>query len=121
MFDVGFWEFALIGVIALIIVGPERMPGIARTAGKYAGKAKRFIAKIQDDVSEELEVDKLKEQLKADGIPYQEVDRSTVEHFPYDTVPQLWLDWKHVGGYSEYMQAKHAITTESTECEACQG
>lgn len=65
MFDVGFWEFALIGVIALIIVGPERMPGIARTAGKYAGKAKRFIAKIQDDVGEELEVDKLKEQLNA--------------------------------------------------------
>jgi sec-independent protein translocase protein TatB len=65
MFDVGFWEFALIGVIALIIVGPERMPGIARTAGKYAGKAKRFIAKIQDDVSEELEVDKFKEQLNA--------------------------------------------------------
>ena len=65
MFDVGFWEFALIGVIALIIVGPERMPGIARTAGKYAGKVKRFIAKIQDDVSEELEVDKLKEQLNA--------------------------------------------------------
>jgi sec-independent protein translocase protein TatB len=65
MFDVGFWEFALIGVITLIIVGPERMPGIARTAGKYAGKAKRFIAKIQDDVGEELEVDKLKEQLNA--------------------------------------------------------
>ncbi len=63
MFDVGFWEFALIGVIALIIVGPERMPGIARTAGRYVGKAKRFIAKIQDDVSEELEVDNLKEQL----------------------------------------------------------
>jgi len=39
------------------------MPGIARAAGRYAGKAKRFIAKIQDDVSEELEVDKLKDQL----------------------------------------------------------
>jgi len=64
---------------------------------------------------------KLKEQLKADGIPYQEVDRADVEHFPYDTVPQLWLDWKHIGGYSEYMEAKHAIITESTECEACQG
>ncbi len=63
MFDVGFWEFALIGVIALIIVGPERMPGIARSAGKYVGKAKRFIAKIQDDVSDELNVDELKEQL----------------------------------------------------------
>jgi len=65
MFDVGFWEFALIGVIALIIVGPERMPGIARAAGRYVGKAKSFIAKIQDDVSDELEVEKFKEQLSS--------------------------------------------------------
>ena len=65
MFDIGFWEFALIGIIALVVVGPERMPSIARAAGKYAGKAKRFIAKIQEDVSEELEVDKFKEQLSA--------------------------------------------------------
>jgi sec-independent protein translocase protein TatB len=63
MFDVGFWEFALIGVITLIIVGPERMPTIARKAGQYIGKAKRFIAKIQDDVSEELDVDQFKRQL----------------------------------------------------------
>ena len=65
MFDIGFWEFALIGIIALVVVGPERMPSIARAAGKYAGKAKRFIAKIQEDVSEELEIDKFKEQLSA--------------------------------------------------------
>jgi sec-independent protein translocase protein TatB len=63
MFDVGFWEFALIGIITLIIVGPERMPSIARKAGQYIGKAKRFIAKIQDDVSEELDVDQFKRQL----------------------------------------------------------
>jgi sec-independent protein translocase protein TatB len=63
MFDVGFWEFALIGIITLIIVGPERMPSIARKAGQYVGKVKRFIAKIQDDVSEELDVDQFKRQL----------------------------------------------------------
>ncbi len=63
MFDVGFWEFALIGIITLIIVGPERMPGIARTAGKYVGKAKRFIAKIQDDVSDEIDIDQFKKQM----------------------------------------------------------
>ncbi|QKQ23775.1 twin-arginine translocase subunit TatB [Candidatus Ruthia endofausta] len=65
MFDVGFWEFALIGIIALIIVGPERMPVIARKAGTYIGKAKRFIANIQDDISDEFEMDKLKEHLNA--------------------------------------------------------
>ncbi len=63
MFDVGFWEFALIGVITLIVVGPERMPAIARKAGLYAGKVKRFVAKVQDDINEEINTDELKEQL----------------------------------------------------------
>ena len=64
MFDVGFWEFALIGVITLLVVGPERMPGIARKAGLYLGKIKGFVSKIQDDVSQEIESDKIKEHLE---------------------------------------------------------
>ncbi len=63
MFDIGFWEFALIGVITLIVVGPERMPAIARKAGHYIGKGKKFINKIQQDVSDEIDTDKIKEQL----------------------------------------------------------
>ncbi len=63
MFDIGFWEFALIGVIALIVVGPERMPAIARKAGHYIGKAKKITNKIQEDISTELDTDTLKEQL----------------------------------------------------------
>ena len=63
MFDVGFWEFALIGVITLIVVGPERMPAIARKAGQYVGQVKKFVAKIQEDIGDELETDKLKEHL----------------------------------------------------------
>lgn len=65
---------------------------------------------------------KLKAQLKKDGIAYEEVDRSTVESFPYATVPQLWLDGEHIGGYTEYMQTKHDQQTEQyEECEACSG
>ena len=64
---------------------------------------------------------KLKAQLKKDGIAYEEVDRSTVESFPYATVPQLWLDGEHIGGYTEYMQTKHDQKTEYEECEACSG
>jgi sec-independent protein translocase protein TatB len=63
MFDIGFWEFALIGVITLIVVGPERMPAIARKAGQYVGKVKKFIAKVQEDIGDEIESDKLKEHL----------------------------------------------------------
>ena len=76
MFDVGFWEFALIGVITLIVVGPERMPAIARKAGQYAGKVKRFVSKIQEDIGDEFESDKLKEHLSL-----EDKDSNIVEIF----------------------------------------
>jgi sec-independent protein translocase protein TatB len=63
MFDIGFWELALIGVITLIVVGPERMPAIARKVGRYVGKVKKFVAKIQDEIGDEFEAEKLKEHL----------------------------------------------------------
>ncbi|CAC9626811.1 Twin-arginine translocation protein TatB [uncultured Gammaproteobacteria bacterium] len=63
MFDIGFWEFALIGIITLIIVGPEKMPAIARTAGRYIGKAKRFVAKVQEDIGAEIDTDEIKKHL----------------------------------------------------------
>jgi len=63
MFDFGFWEIAIIGIITLIVVGPEKMPALARKAGLYAGKLNKFVKKIKFDIDEELKVDELKEQL----------------------------------------------------------
>ena len=64
---------------------------------------------------------KLKAQLTQDGIAYEEVDRATVEYFPYETVPQLWVSGKYVGGYTEYMEATHEKHVKYAECEACSG
>ena len=64
---------------------------------------------------------KLKDQLKADGVTYEEINRAEVESFPYKTVPQVWIDGNHVGGYSQYMEAKHATNQHIEECEACSG
>ena len=55
MFDVGFWELALVGVVALIILGPERMPQVARTAGVWFGRARRYMADIKADVKREMD------------------------------------------------------------------
>ena len=63
MFDFGFWEFGLIAVIALIVVGPDKMPALARKAGLYAGKLKAFTTKIKNEINDELETDKLKEAI----------------------------------------------------------
>ncbi|MDA9030290.1 Sec-independent protein translocase protein TatB [Candidatus Pseudothioglobus singularis] len=66
MFDFGFWEIAIIGIISLIVVGPEKMPSLARKAGLYFGKFYKFLNKIKSDINEELKVDELKEQVSMD-------------------------------------------------------
>lgn len=63
MFDIGFWELVLIGVVALLVVGPERLPGLARQAGTWIGKAKRFVNNVRADIEREFEADELKRML----------------------------------------------------------
>ena len=63
MFDMGFTEMMLIGIVALIVIGPERLPGVARTAGKYFGRLKRFVTSVKADVEQELRADELREIL----------------------------------------------------------
>ena len=61
MFDIGFWEIAIIGLIALLILGPERLPRAARTAGMWVGKARRTLAEVKRDIDRELDASELKE------------------------------------------------------------
>ncbi len=61
MFDVGFWELAIIGIVALVIVGPERLPGLARTAGLWVGKARRMISDVKRDIDRELKASEMSE------------------------------------------------------------
>ncbi len=63
MFDFGFWEIVIIFVITLIVVGPEKMPALARKAGLYVGKFKKFVSNIQNDINNEIKSEELKEQL----------------------------------------------------------
>lgn len=68
MFDVGMFEMIMIGVIALLILGPERMPEAARAAGRWVGKARAFITGIKADVASQMSVAELNElrQLRND-------------------------------------------------------
>ena len=63
MFDFGMWEIAIILVITLIVVGPEKMPALARKTGLYVGKFRKFVSKIKNDINNEIEAEELKEQL----------------------------------------------------------
>jgi len=64
MFDIGFWELGLIGVVALVVIGPERLPGVARTVGKWIGKTKRVLRDVKADIDEELKAEELKRILE---------------------------------------------------------
>ncbi len=59
----GFTELVLIGIVGLVVIGPERLPGVARTAGKYFGKLRRFMSNVKADVESELRADELREIL----------------------------------------------------------
>ncbi len=60
MFDVGFMELLLVGVVALLVVGPERLPGLARTAGAWVGRARSFVGNVKADIDRELKAEELK-------------------------------------------------------------
>ncbi|MBI1424021.1 MAG: twin-arginine translocase subunit TatB [Gammaproteobacteria bacterium] len=64
MFDIGFWELVVIGVVALIVIGPERLPDVARTVGKYVGRMRRFVAKVREDIDREVRQEEIRQALK---------------------------------------------------------
>ena len=60
MIDFGFDKIALIGAVALIVIGPERLPRVARTVGHLLGKAQRYVADVKAEVNRSIELDELK-------------------------------------------------------------
>ena len=60
MFDIGFSELLLIGVVALVVIGPEKLPRMARTIGHLAGRLQRYVADVKADINREIELDELR-------------------------------------------------------------
>jgi sec-independent protein translocase protein TatB len=59
MFDIGFWELVIITIIALIVVGPERLPKFARDAGHFISKVRRFVHNAKKELEKELHLDEV--------------------------------------------------------------
>ena len=59
MFDIGFSELLVIGLVALIVIGPERLPRVARTIGILAGRLQRYVADVKADINREVELEEL--------------------------------------------------------------
>ncbi|OIQ24986.1 Sec-independent protein translocase protein TatB [uncultured Vibrio sp.] len=64
MFDIGFWELVLISVVGLVVLGPERLPHAIRSVSKFIGAAKGMANSVKDELTHELKIQELQENLK---------------------------------------------------------
>lgn len=68
MFDLSFTELMLVGVVALVVIGPEKLPKVARTVGHLLGRAQRYVSDVKGDIQREVELDelrKMKEEMES--------------------------------------------------------
>lgn len=68
MFDIGFSELLLVGIVALVVLGPDRLPGAVRTAGLWIGRIKRSFSAIKAEVEREMGADEIRRQLHNEQI-----------------------------------------------------
>ncbi len=68
MFDIGFSELLLVGIVALVVLGPDRLPGAVRTAGLWIGRIKRSFSAIKAEVEREIGADEIRRQLHNEQI-----------------------------------------------------
>jgi sec-independent protein translocase protein TatB len=73
VFDIGFWELFLILILALLVVGPERLPKAARTAGYWIGKARRYVEGVKEEVASEFDVNELKRMIHNQEVQINEL------------------------------------------------
>lgn len=76
MIDIGLSKMVLIGAVALIVIGPEKLPRVARTVGTLLGKAQRYVADVKSEVNRSMELDELKKMKEAMEGAARDVEQS---------------------------------------------
>ncbi len=76
MIDIGLSKLALIGAVALIVIGPEKLPRVARTVGTLLGKAQRYVADVKSEVNRSMELDELKKMKESMESAARDVEQS---------------------------------------------
>ncbi|MBX3622165.1 MAG: Sec-independent protein translocase protein TatB [Rhizobacter sp.] len=94
MIDFGFDKLALIGAVALIVIGPEKLPRVARTVGHLLGKAQRYVADVKAEVNRSIELDELKKMKGQFEDAAREVEKSVSNEIQQTTsaLENAWAD-----------------------------
>lgn len=89
MFDVGFSELLLIAVVAMIVIGPERLPKVARTAGALLGRMQRYVANVKSEVEREMQFEDLKKLQQEIQAQSQQLENSILTPESRLSAPEL--------------------------------
>ncbi|WP_157268343.1 Sec-independent protein translocase protein TatB [Azohydromonas aeria] len=93
MIDLGIDKLALIGAVALIVIGPEKLPKVARTLGHLVGKAQRYVADVKAEVNRSIELDELKKMKTQFEDAARNVEQNVSQEL-HDTTRDLEQSWK---------------------------
>ena len=107
MFGISFSELLLVGLVALLVLGPERLPGAARTAGLWVGRLKRSFNAIKQEVEREIGADEIRRQLHNEHILSLEQEARKI----FTPTPQEPTPVEHVGEQSIHTPAAPTPTT----------
>ncbi|MGY1891418.1 Sec-independent protein translocase protein TatB [Pseudomonas fluorescens] len=106
MFGISFSELLLVGLVALLVLGPERLPGAARTAGLWVGRLKRSFNAIKQEVEREIGADEIRRQLHNEHILSLEQEARKI----FSPVQQEPTPVEHVGQQTIHAPAAPAPT-----------
>jgi sec-independent protein translocase protein TatB len=79
MFDIAFSEIALIAVVALVVIGPERLPKVARTMGHMMGRLQRYVSEVKADINREIELEELRKLKTEVQTAATDIERSMTQ------------------------------------------
>ena len=114
MIDFGFDKIALIGAVALIVIGPERLPRVARTVGHLLGKAQRYVADVKAEVNRSIELDELKKMKSTFEDAARDVEQ-TVGNEIRETSAELDKSWSEVVSSTSGVSVAEPLATPVPE------
>lgn len=108
MIDIGLSKLALIGVVALVVIGPEKLPRVARTVGTLLGKAQRYVADVKAEVNRSMELDELKKMKESVETAARDVEQSV-----QSTTSGLEKDWREATDFESSYDSSNSSTLAS--------
>ena len=110
MIDFGFDKIALIGAVALIVIGPEKLPRVARTVGHLVGKAQRYVADVKAEVNRSIELEELKKMKTEFEDAARNVEQTVSSHMN-ETKSDLESTWNEANGILPPNSGQHETWT----------